>query len=394
MSFREESSGSCGTSVGANIHLVCGRQPILQMQSMLMDFGERCNQAGAMADIGYFLSKPGILPKDPCLLLVTRFPVRDAQTIQADDLEAAVLLHRYKVFGCSLKIFSTNDRSGYETLVAPPAMRSRMAGLVSRCLLNNGAVAVMICFREDDSQERPSGIAESLLTGACLRWARRDHMIMDHLPLAATYDETLAHVGKRTRRNLRYYRKQAEADLGCVFVPQVEITKDEFLAVNRESMYAVSDKAAAWRYDSLHDVAEPLLVGIKDRDGRWLSLLGARRHRDGSRILWQVNRNGFENYSLGVVMRSYFIEHEVAQGSQRLYMEGGTGHSIGHSFLKAQVSELAVIRRSLVGRLLPLIAKPFVSQDNDLASMLVRHDIVWHSPENYVPEVSRKGVTI
>ena len=49
-------------------------------------------------------------------------------------------------------------------------------------------------------------------------------------------------------------------------------------------------RSQSWRYDSLKDVETPLLMGMKDKDGRWLSLLGGRRHHDGTEILWQMNR--------------------------------------------------------------------------------------------------------
>jgi hypothetical protein len=186
-----------------------------------------------------------------------------------------------------------------------------------------------------------------------------------------SFDATLAKIGTRTRRNMRYYRKRAEAELGCVFLPRVEIGKREFLDFNRECMYAVPAKVAAWRYESLQYLGTPLFMGIKDRGGRWLSLLGGRRHDDGTEILWQMNRSGLSAYSLSIVMRSYFVEHEIAHGMTKLYMEGGTAHPMRFSFVQDKVTDLVVVRRSRLGVVVPALAHLFIKPDNDLALMLL-----------------------
>jgi hypothetical protein len=203
------------------------------------------------------------------------------------------------------------------------------------------------------------------------RWVWRQREMPDYLLLEKTFDGTLAKVGTRTRRNMRYYRKRAEAELGCVFLPDVRIGKREFLDFNRECMYAVPGKVASWRYQSLENLETPLFMGIKDRGGRWLSLLGGRRHHGGTEILWQMNRSGLSPYSLSIVMRSYFMEHEIAHGMRKLYMEGGTAHPMRFSFVTDKVTDLVVVRRSRLGLVVPTLAQLFIKPDNDLALMLL-----------------------
>lgn len=395
MAFRDELTEYSGRNgAGANIYVVRGREPILRMQSILTEFSERCGQAGATDDIGYFLSKPGILQRVPQLLLFTRLPVPVMAKITAGDLTGALLLYRYTSLGCDLRMFTTNDRSGRGTVVAPPDLRAKVASAASRWLLDRGALAVMISFRDPGSGTAPEGPLATIPDGGSrLRWARREREVMEYLPLADTYDATLASIGQRTRRNLRYYRRQAEAQLGCVFVPEVKIAEPEFLAFNNACMYAVPERTAAWRYRSLGDLSEPLLMGTRDKDGHWLSLLGGRRRRDGTEILWQMNRDGLANYSLGVVMRSYFIEHEVGAGMSRLYMDGGTAHPIRFSFVKEKVNDLVVLRRSLLGSMIPRVAKHFVKYDNELAVMLVDRDLRWNSSEKDLLTCPRTRVT-
>jgi hypothetical protein len=372
-----ERSDTAKTISAATIHIVRGCDAILRLQRVLADLSVKCGQLGVMDDVGYFLSKPGTLRRVPHLMLFSKAPVLDLARVTAEDLLGAVLLYRYMVLGCGIGMFSTNDRSGRGTLVAPAALRSAMAEMATRSLMDRGVFAVLISFRDGDTGNSNKGSDKSQPFGGSTandktaRWVWRQREMADYLPLEETFDGTLAKIGTRTRRNMRYYRKRAEAELGCVFLPEVRIGKREFLDFNRECMYAVPGKVASWRYQSLENLETPLFMGIKDKGGRWLSLLGGRRHHDGTEILWQMNRSGLSPYSLSIVMRSYFMEHEIAHGMTKLYMEGGTAHPMRFSFVNDKVTDLVVVRRSRLGLVVPTLAHLFIKPDNDLALMLL-----------------------
>jgi hypothetical protein len=381
-----ESNDIAGRLSGMTIHIVRGCDSILRLQKVLAELSVGCGQPGVMDDVGYFLSKPGTLRRVPHLLLFSKAPTLDLERLTANDLLGAVLLYRYMVLGCGIGMFSTNDRSGRGTLVAPAALRSAMAEMASRSLMDRGVLAVLISFRDGDTANNKKEPEKSQLVGCSTvnektaRWAWRQRETPDYLPLEETFDGTLAKIGTRTRRNMRYYRKRAEAELGCVFLPGVQITKREFLNFNRECMYAVPAKVASWRYESLKDLGAPLFMGIKDSAGRWLSLLGGRRHHDGTEILWQMNRSGLSAYSLSIVMRSYFMEHEIAHGMRKLYMEGGTAHPMRFSFVNDKVTDLVVVRRSRLGLVVPTLAHLFIKPDNELALMLLDKSLYGGSP--------------
>ncbi len=381
-----EPNDIAGTLSGVTIHIVSGGDSILRLQQVLAELSVRCGQPGAMDDVGYFLSKPGTLRRVPQLLLFSKASVLNLERLSADDLLGAVLLYRYVVLGCGIGMFSTNDRSGRGTLVAPAALRSAMAEMASRSLMDRGVLAVLISFRDGGTADCNNGpdksqpFGGSIVNDKTARWAWRERETPDYLPLKETFDRTLARIGTRTRRNMRYYRKRAEAELGCVFLPEVQISKREFLDFNRECMYAVPGKVAAWRYESLKYVETPLFMGIKDRAGRWLSLLGGRRHHDGTEILWQLNRSGLPACSLSIVMRTYFMEHEIAHGMRKLYMEGGTAHPMRFSFVNDKVTDLVVVRRSRLGLVVPTLAHLFIKPDNELALMLLDKSLYGSSP--------------
>jgi hypothetical protein len=376
-----EPDEAAGAISGATIHAVRGCDSILRLQRVLADLSVKCGQPGVMDDVGYFLSKPGTLRRVPHLMLFSKAPVMNpvigVERLTADDLLGAVMLYRYVVLGCGIGMFSTNDRSGRGTLVAPAALRSTLAEMAIRSLMDQGVHAVLVSFRDGNSGNPQQGLeksrpmAASTVDEGSTRWVWRQREVADYLPLEETFDQTLAKIGTRTRRNMRYYRKRAEAELGCIFLPAVETDEREFLNFNYECMYAVPAKVASWRYRSLKNIATPLFMGIKDRDGRWLSMLGGRRHHGGAEILWQMNRSGLSAYSLSLVMRSYFIEHEIAHGMTKLYMEGGTAHPMRFSFVNDKVTDLVVVRRSRLALVVPALARLFIKPDNDLALMLL-----------------------
>ena len=394
-----EPNDTIDTLFGTTIHTVRGGGSILRLQQVLAELSERCGQPGVMDDVGYFLSKPGTFRRVPHLLLFSRTPTLDLERLTANDLVGAVLLYKYTVLGCGIGTFSTNDRSGRGTLVAPAALRSTVAEMVTRRLMDGGALAVLISFRDGESEDRREDSNKKGLFGNSAandrraRWVWRERETPDYLTLEETYAGTLGKIGQRTRRNMRYYRKRAEGELGCAFLPLVQIDKREFLDFNRDCMYTVPTKVAMWRYDSLKYLETPLFMGIKDRDGRWLSLLGGRRHNAGTEILWQMNRGGLSAYSLSIVMRSYFIEHEIAHGMTKLYMEGGTAHPMRFSFVNDKVTDLVVIRRSRLALLVPKLVRLFIKPDNELALMLLDKGLYSGSLEQSSPRASSEEET-
>lgn len=365
----------------ATVHFVSGSTAILRLSGRLQEFSVCCGQPDAMQDIAYFLSKPGALPRVPHLLLIGAADL-NLKNPSTRDLLGVLLIFEQRVSGIGTRAFATNDRSGRSTLVARPVDRANVAALSSRALLDRGAHLILMSYRPGET-EKSRGATKSLSAGvgtkrkSVAQWAIRKRTIPGYLPLSITYDATLARVGTRTRRNLRYYRRRAESELGCVFVPQVEASREEVLAFGRECMYPVSSEVVGFRYESLKDLADPVFMGIKDRDGRWLSMLGGRRYLNRSEILWQLNRDGLATYSLGTVMRSYFIEHEIGCGSRRLYTEGGTPHSMKFSFELEELTDLVVVRRTLLAKAMQLLAQHLISRDNELSHMLGAQDLEW-----------------
>jgi hypothetical protein len=373
-----------------SIRRVVGARSILAIRALLSDFARLSEQPDAFADLPYFLSKPGVLKRVPVLLLAIR-EVRDpASPLRAEDIAGTLLLYEYSFAGIASGVFTSNDRSGRNTLVSAPALRSPVLEAAIDWLLANSAHLILLSFRgaPDPCCSRSGELSDNLHQ---TRWAARTREIPDFLPLEPSFDATLACVGQRTRSNMRYYRRRAEKELDCTFIPDLQISTKDLLNFNRECMYRVSQSIAAWRLHALRGLDDPILMGIHDREGRWLSILGGRRIGNSSEIFWQLNRDGLQHLSLSLVLRSYFLEHEIQRGANRFYIEGGTSHPIRFSFRQTQLTDLAVLRHSLRARLAHQLARWRVNRENELAAMLLNDSVEWHSLKPCMPISHRSG---
>jgi len=362
------------------VHIVKGRERILAFRRILIPFSERCEQPGTMEDLPYFLSKPGLLRRVPKLYLVVKRKGLKPEQITVDDLAGTVLLYEFEFYSVGTGMFATNDRSGRGTLLAPKCERARIAVRVSRMILNRGAHAVLLSFQGQVGEHGspvPFEAVGRVRRSPFARAAVRTRSVPAFLPLQPTYDATLATLGQKTRRNLRYYRRRAESELGCQFLPELDIAEAELIAFNAETMFAVSNRDALWRLRTQRELKCPLLMGLKDKDGKLLSILAGRRHKDSTEVLWQMNREGLQSHSLSTAMRAYCIEHEIARGAQRLYMEGGTGHSIQHAFEPETLIDFAMVRNPMVVWAIRKLSNKLVSPDNMLANMLHSSDTRW-----------------
>ena len=69
----------------------------------------------------------------------------------------------------------------------------------------------------------------------------------------------------------------------------------------------------------------PLAVGLKHRNGEWLSVIGGVYRPCAAVLLFQLNRDlEFPRDSLSVVLRGYLIESLIQQGMKEFIIWAGT----------------------------------------------------------------------
>jgi hypothetical protein len=360
----------------AHFFLLRGRDQILRMQAVLSSLSSLCDQTGAMDYLEYFLTAAENLKKTPHLALAASRSDVDVFDLRPEDLKGAALAYEYKILGLPSRVFSTSDFNGSRTVIAPAEMRPRLSALICRCLLKHGAQVVLLSFAEDSAGNQQS---VAIAGNKKYWWATQTREVGATMVLEKTFDATLAHLGKHTRRNLRYYRRKAEAELKCVFVGDVKITlsKDQLAELNHASTHPVADRVLERRYSTMKALEGGFSLGVKAPNGQWLSLLGGRRHHGVSEIDWQMNRSGLEKYSVGTVIRAYLIEHEIELGTNRLFFEGGTPHSIRHAFLAEKAMDIVVLNRSPFALLLRTWARWFRPEKNFLLQTLSNPELKW-----------------
>jgi hypothetical protein len=380
LSTRDEVKDLLGSDLNPVHFLVLrGREAILRIQPILVRLSALCGQTGAMDYLEYFLTGTDNLKKIPYLVLAGKRPDLIVAELRAEDLKGAILLYEYKVLGMPSRVFTTSDFNGSRAVIAPPAERTMISASVGRYLMTNGAQVVMLSYA-GEGDETWSACFDGSVPGDEKRlWTTQTREVGATIVLEKTVDETLAVMGKHTRRNLRYYRRKAEAELECIFEGDVKsmLNKAQLIELNEASTHPVSEDVLERRYSSMKALDGLFCVGVKRPDGQWISLLGGRRHHGVSEIDWQMNRGGLERYSVGTVIRAYLIEHEINIGTSRLYFEGGTPHSMRHAFVSEKAVDIVVAKRSLFVSLLRRVAHWSPPRNNFLLQTLVDPALHW-----------------
>lgn len=354
------------------IHIVRGRDAILQMRGMLVELSARSDQHGAMDHLEYFLKRPKFANKIPCLILFGS----GTSATTSEEIDGAVLLYEYQMAGFGCNVFVADFHGGDRTVIAPRILRSQIAALACWSLLARGAFAVQVTY-----QTELTASDDCFVSGAkgSSRWRRASSVRAMHgyVPLKDTYDATLASFGKHTRRNLRASRRHAATNLGYTFIADPVMSKEEFMGFNRTSTYPVPNELAEWRYDAMKLIPGCLFLGIRGANGEWLSIIGGRRHQNGTFVEWQMNRADMASFSLGTLMRSHLIEHEIERGSKRLYLVGGTSHSMKHAFGTEHFVDLVTLRRALPAFLLRRFARPLMLENTFLVQAIADPKLKW-----------------
>ncbi len=373
------SSPAWSMGTGVRFHVLRGKQAILRLHPVLVELSAVCEQVGAMDHIALFLDSPMNEKKIPSLVLATESAKADPFALEARELLGAAVVYEYEMLGRPSGVFVTDDGSGSRTVIAAPEIRSAVTIKVCEHLMRTGARVAVLSYKEEVHPQRQDVEIARLVRLPGTMWGSQVRDMSTYLTIQPTFDETLSQLGKHTRRNLRYYRRRTEMELGCQFVPEVgrAMSKAEFVELNATSTHPVDARAMERRYEDLSRFSDSFCVGIRAEDGRWLSLMGGRRHHGWTEVDWQLNRAGLDRLSLGTAMRSYFLENEVALRTQRLYFEGGTPHTMRHSLLTEKAVDIIALRRRWDVELIRSLARRNVMKKNFLLQTLADETIDW-----------------
>ncbi len=200
---------------------------------------------------------------------------------------------------------------------------------------------VLIRLPAERDAPLPGSVRTALIRG---RWQRRD--ASNRLSLDGGLDGLMGRFSYKMRRNLRYYRKRADEELGCVFFPHLspEQTRQTLQELSRRSTFPIKISTTLNYAAELAKVDGSFACGLQDNTGRWISLITGYRDPDTSYITLQLNHADVEATSLMTVMRSHFLEHEVELGRSGVSFIGGSNPSWLRACLPEVCHELLAIR--------------------------------------------------
>jgi hypothetical protein len=189
--------------------------------------------------------------------------------------------------------------------------------------------------------------AESFLSGPGGQYrstrmvAEATREVYDTFDLQDNFDASLSVLGAHTRRNLRYYRRRADRELGTEFHPNLEGAdlRDAVLDLRKAMPEEMSPGILKNRIAHVTRRPEAFCMGVRAADGRWLSWVSGWRSGPCTYIDWQCNRDGLPRYSLSTVMRSHLIEQESRRAQSQIRFLGGTPHTMHYGFREETCSD-------------------------------------------------------
>ena len=361
---RTDSPRSWDEGVTPRAHFLVGRKAILSLAPELREFAERCGQPGSLNWLDYFLGGAGKLWKRPWLVLFLH-PGSAGQPVSPENIHGCAFYCELTLAGIGTGVFLTEDWGGLRGVIGYEPDRAEIAAWATEALFTRGSSLVVTTYASSDpnTAHRATPVLHPDSTWS---FGARENGVQ-RLTLEPDWDAQLAKFGKKTRDNLRYYRKRLGAEVGCEFVPDAlsEMSQSEYEALNRASLNPVPHTECRRRYNSLRNESGSFLVGVRTSAGEWLSVLGGWRQDSTTVMHHQMNRAGYDRYSLVHVMRSFFLEEEIRRGARSVVFYHGTNHSMTGIFDLEHLSDLVAVRlNSFRVRLLRLCSRWLAGDKN------------------------------
>ena len=199
---------------------------------------------------------------------------------------------------------------------------------------------------EADRNAGPARVHESR------RWTvvRSIKKVREVLPLASTYDETLAGLGRHTRRNIRGARKTAAAK-GFSFDVSTAGPAPEppvLTALARKAQEFAVPGRLMTRFETYADLTgRPFRSVVRAADGRIVSYAcGYLGDPHTAYLLYQLNDPDWNAIGPSLLQRAYLMEWLIDSGCRELVIVHGCTGVLRHSCLPQALEQFWFMRRS------------------------------------------------
>jgi hypothetical protein len=146
------------------------------------------------------------------------------------------------------------------------------------------------------------------------------------LRLPADYDQFLEFLGYKTRRNFRYYRRKFD-EAGHAYLAELSMPEvHHAVAALRSKCRIPSRRSEIQRaLNVTAAVDRPWAVGLKHRNGEWLSVAAGWYGAEQATMFFQLNNDReHAEASLSVVLRARLIETLIGRGTRELVFWSGS----------------------------------------------------------------------
>ncbi len=304
----------------------------------------RSFSAPALRLVNTIYSRPDATFTPEYLLARTadRHEPRIVACYESGELVGAIYGYEIMVGGRPTGYVFGGDETGRGLVLAAAEREGHIVASASRYLLERGIHAMRFNWRvngvSDDVGLR--GLEPARIS--CTHHARE---FGDLLTLGADYETFLCRLGVHTRRNMRLYRRKAEAE-GYRFCP--ELHPEEYWAaaerLNRITDYPVDplrqerDRRFLTLFDSL------FLAGVQDSSGSLVSIIAGVVQGDHLHVITQLNDASKQKFSLSLVLRGYVIETLINKGFSDIHFVNGSSAMLGRFCEPLEVRILSIDR--------------------------------------------------
>ena len=244
---------------------------------------------------------------------------------RGDAIIGVVYGKERRVGGFSTGIVYGDGRLG-SLVVAEAAYREEIIIIAIRSLFALANVrAVRLAIPPGDVEARAVGRAQRLVPfdlGYAVASTFDSHAC---LPLPDDYQKFLRVLGPKTRHNFRYYRRKCDA-AGHAYVHGLSVQDLQRAATDlrAKSRIPIRRQAIERAMNVLMAADRPWAVGLRHRDGSWLSVAGGWFSGNRAILFLQLNNDRDHDVaSLSVVLRAHLIETLIRNGTPELVFWSG-----------------------------------------------------------------------
>lgn len=241
---------------------------------------------------------------------------------QGGELAGIVFGMQRRVLGRPIGVVTLGQHCGDSFIVANQAHQSIVLSAALSCLASHRHIhTVRTWTRQCDVLAK----AFEQVPGMIL--TREPPEDRELLRLGTSFETFLKQLGRRTRRNIRYYRRRAIQNgwqcMENLSAEEIETAVNQLAAHQRTSCFTYSRIKRLVKAVLL--MPKPIVAGMRTEDGLWLSIVAGWRRGSHGYFVLQLNRGDreYDTASLSLVSRSHVLEWMMSRGVDRVWFAGG-----------------------------------------------------------------------